>query len=81
MTQPPSEALEQARAALEGGNYAEVRRLLRPLADEQAGSPEQEEAQALLARIEPDPWIGYLLLLTFLLLCAVTAFAYSHGHP
>lgn len=76
-----NEALERARAAFERGNYAEVRQLLPPLLAELPAGPERQDAEELWARIQPDPWMSYLLLLSLLLLIAVTTFAYLTGKP
>lgn|SRR5690606_4894605 len=78
-TPPESTALESARLAFERGNYAEVRRLLRPLLAELPAGPERDDAEELWARIAPDPWMSYLLLLSLLLLVAVTVYVYASG--
>jgi hypothetical protein len=72
-------SLEQARSAFQRGNYAQVRRLLRPLLETMPTGPEREQAEDLWTRIQPDPWLTYLLVLSLLLLVAVTAYAYSSG--
>jgi hypothetical protein len=76
-----SSALEQAKAAFERGNYAEVRRLVSPLLASLPNGDERDEAEELWSRIQPDPWMSYLLVLSLLLLVAVTAFAYSSSSP
>lgn len=77
----PSSILKQARAAFERGNYAEVRRLLGPLRTSLPSGSERDEAEDLWSRTQPDPWLSYLLLLSLLLLLAVTAFAYTSSSP
>jgi hypothetical protein len=77
----PSAHLALARAALESGNFREVRRLVGPLLSTLPSGPERQEAEELWSRIQPDPWMSYLLVLSLLLLLAVTAFAYSSSAP
>ena len=79
MTTSKGPAVDRAKAAFERGNYAEVRRLLGPLLAELPRGPEREQAEALWARIQPDPWMSYLLFASLLLLIAVTWFAYASG--
>jgi hypothetical protein len=76
-----SSVLEQAKAAFDRGNYAEVRRLVGPLLSSLPSCSERDEAEELWSRIQPDPWMSYLLVLSLLLLLAVTLFAYSSGSP
>jgi hypothetical protein len=68
--------LKQAQELFEAGNYAEARRLA-----ERIGQSDQSElregAAELLARLEPAPLTKSLLLLTGVLLLAVTVFAYT----
>jgi len=73
--------LERARSAFERGNYAEVRALLKPLLAELPTGPDRDDAEELWARIQPDPWMTYLMLATLLLLVVVTIFAYASGQP
>lgn len=80
-TEPDNTALEDARVAFERGDYAEVRKLLDPLLTQLPAGPERQDAEELWARIQPDPWMSYLLLLSLLLLVAVTVFAYASGQP
>lgn len=70
---------ERARAALERGNYAEVRRLVLELRKVLPLGPERDQAEELLTRIQPDSRMSYLLVLSLLLLIAVTVFAYASG--
>jgi len=77
---PAIARLETARGAFDDGDYAEVRRLLGPLLETLPSGPEREQAEELWTRIQPDPWMSYLLVLSLLLLVAVTAYAYSSGH-
>jgi len=67
--------LEQAQAAFARGDYASARRLAAPLVS--ASSPLAEEARALLVRLTPHRLTKLFFALTLLLLCVVTAFAYS----
>lgn len=80
MTDPaePSAAqvLDAARRAFERGDYREVRRKLRPLLAGELEVEQRAEAEELLSRLRPDPFMAYLLLLCTLLLLAATLFAY-----
>jgi hypothetical protein len=69
-----------ARAAFDRGNYADVRRTLRPLLASLPDGPDRDEAEELWARIQPDPWMSYLLFLSLLLLVAVTVYSFTVGH-
>lgn len=80
MTEPGS-TLARARAAFDQGNFAEVRRLVGPLLSSLPSGSERDEAEELWSRIQPDPWMSYLLALSLLLLLAVTLFAYSSSSP
>lgn len=80
-TEPDTSAIESARIAFERGDYAEVRKLLNPLLAQLPAGPERQDAEELWARIQPDPWMSYLLLLSLLLLVAVAVFAYASGQP
>jgi len=77
----PSSTLAQARAAFDQGNFAEVRRLVGPLLASLPSGSERDEAEELWSRIQPDPWMSYLLAVSLLLLLAVTLFAYSSSSP
>ncbi|HVJ20113.1 MAG TPA: hypothetical protein VM686_32085 [Polyangiaceae bacterium] len=77
---PRNEELQVLVRAFEVGNYALVRERAPKLA--QSGESEKVRAAAreLMARIEPDPLMKYLLLAATLLLVFLAFYAYRHAH-
>lgn len=70
------DVIEKARRAFDVGDYREARRLAKR-AKSQGDSEVANQASALIERTTPAPLSKYLLLLTTLLLLAVTYFGYS----
>ena len=78
---PDDPELRALGDAFEAGNYARVRAEAPRLVERSEREDVRLAARDLLARIEPDPLVKYLLVLALLLLLGVTAFAYgSHTH-
>lgn len=82
---PDELQLQQAQAAFARGDYKSARRLATPLArasgpaatDAAEQASVEQEARALLVRLSPHRLTKLFFALTLLLLCIVTAFAYS----
>ena len=78
---PRHEELEVLVRAFEVGNYALVRERAPKLAQGAESEKVRAAARELLARIEPDPLMKYLLLAATLLLVFLAFYAYrAHGH-
>ena len=78
--EPASTArLRAAQVAFDSGNYLLARELSTALAREEPDSEAADSARQLLAQTEPHPHVRVLLLITTLLLIAVTLFAYLNG--
>ncbi len=78
---PEDPELDQLVRAYEVGNYAYVREHAGKLAEKSEDDKVRSAARELLARIEPDPLMKFLLLGAVALLVFLTLFAYrSHGH-
>jgi len=78
---PRNEELEVLVRAFEVGNYALVRARAPKLAQGSESEKVRAAARELLARIEPDPLMKYLLLAATLLLVFLAFYAYrAHGH-
>jgi hypothetical protein len=77
---PSDPELDRLVRAFELGNYAYVREHAPKLAERAESERVREAARELARRIEPDPLIKILLLLSVLLLAALTIWAYkTHG--
>lgn len=69
-----SELLDRAEQAHRGGRFAQVRQLLKTLAARgTASAAEQQRAQALWARLGPDPLVAGLVLACLVLFVAVVS--------
>lgn len=68
--------LEQAEALFHAGDYGSLRKIALKL-EASADKEIRSRARELRERPLPSPLTRYLLLLTFLLLVAVTVFAYG----
>lgn len=78
---PRDEELDRLVRAFEVGNYALVRERAPKLAEGAENEKVRAAARELLARIEPDPLMKYLLLAATLLLVFLAFYAYrAHGH-
>jgi hypothetical protein len=78
---PRDEELGRLVRAFEVGNYAMVREQAPKLAQSSENEKVRAAARELLARIEPDPLMKYLLLAAALLLLFLAFYAYrAHGH-
>ena len=78
---PRNEELQTLVRAFEVGNYALVRERAPKLAQSAESEKVRAAARELLARIEPDPLMKYLLLAATLLLVFLAFYAYrTHGH-
>ncbi len=78
---PDDPELAKVTAAFEAGNYAYVREHAPELAERSENAAVKRAATELLARIEPDPLIRFLLGVSVLLLLFLTYYAYAnHGH-
>lgn len=78
---PRDEELDRLVRAFEVGNYALVRERAPKLAEGAESEKVRAAARELLARIEPDPLMKYLLLAATLLLVFLAFYAYrAHGH-
>lgn len=75
---PDDPDLAKLVRAFEAGNYALVRKEAEPLASRTENPEVRKAALELRRRIEPDPLARQLLLLSVLLLCFLTYWAYSH---
>jgi len=77
---PRDEELDALVRAFEAGDFARVRALAPALA-KSAQDPEVKRAAELLrARIEPDPLARAILLVTAILLVALSAWWITRGH-
>lgn len=76
---PDDPELEQLIAAFEAGNYAFVRERAPDVAERTQNDEVRDAALELRRRIDPDPLIKYLLLISVVLLVFLTAYAYRHG--
>jgi hypothetical protein len=78
---PEDPELDKMVRAYEVGNYAYVREHAGKLAERSDDDKVRAAARELLARIEPDPLMKFLLLGAVALLVFLTLYAYrSHGH-
>ncbi len=78
---PRDEELEVLVRAFEVGNYALVRERAPKLAERAQSEKVKAAARELLARIEPDPLMKYLLLAAALLLVFLAFYVYrAHAH-
>jgi hypothetical protein len=78
---PEDPELDQLARAFEVGNYAYVREHAAKLAEKSEDEKVRAAARELLARIEPDPLMKFLLLGAVALLVFLTLYAYqSHAH-
>jgi hypothetical protein len=78
---PRHEELEVLVRAFEVGNYALVRERAPKLAQNAESEKVRAAARELLARIEPDPLMKYLLLAATLLLVFLAFYVYrAHAH-
>ncbi len=78
---PRHEELEVLVRAFEVGNYALVRERAPKLAQSADSEKVRAAARELLARIEPDPLMKYLLLAATLLLVFLAFYVYrAHAH-
>jgi hypothetical protein len=78
---PEDAELDQLVRAFEVGNYAYVREHAGKLAEKSEDEKVRAAARELLARIEPDPLMKFLLLGAVALLVFLTIYAYqSHAH-
>ena len=78
---PEDLELDQLVRAFEVGNYAYVREHAGKLAEKSEDEKVRAAARELLARIEPDPLMKFLLLGAVALLVFLTLYAYqSHAH-
>jgi hypothetical protein len=78
---PRHEELQALVRAFEVGNYALVRERAPKLAQGAESEKVRAAARELLARIEPDPLMKYLLLAATLLLVFLAFYAYrAHAH-
>ena len=78
---PRDEELQALVRAFEVGNYALVRERAPKLAQNAESEKVRAAARELMARIEPDPLMKYLLLAATLLLVFLAFYAYrAHGH-
>jgi hypothetical protein len=75
---PPDPELQRLVAAFEAGDYATVRRDAQTLADASEDPAVRDAALELRRRIDPDPLIRYLLLLSVLLLGFLVLYVYTH---
>lgn len=75
-TEPLDPALAQAEILFDQGHYQEARRVSVALSKSEDPAT-RAAAHALTERMNPAPLTKYLLLLTGLLLLAVTVFAYA----
>jgi hypothetical protein len=71
--------LQLVQRAFDRGNYREVRRLVAKMREREPSAADTQAAVDLLHRTQPDPLVKYLLLLSALLLLAVTVFSYRHA--
>jgi len=77
---PHDPELERLITAFELGNYALVRESAPRLVERSERPEVKAAARELLARIEPDPLVKFLLALAIALFVAVVGFVYhSHG--
>ncbi|HEX6765223.1 MAG TPA: hypothetical protein VF103_07085 [Polyangiaceae bacterium] len=78
---PKDEALDRLVRAFELGNYAFVRENGKKLAESSADEAVRGAARELLRRIEPDPLVRILFLMSIALFLFMVFYAYrSHGH-
>src|SRR5262245_41442498 len=78
---PKDAELERLVRAFELGNYAFVREHGKKLADSSSDPDVKNAAGELLRRIEPDPLVRILFLMTVALLLFMVFYAYrAHGH-
>jgi hypothetical protein len=78
---PEDAELAKLAAAFEAGNYAYVREHGPDVAERSENPAVRRAATELLARIEPDPLIRFVLGVSVLLLLFLTYYAYAnHGH-
>ena len=77
---PDQPELNRLVRAFELGNYAEVRRAA-PLLLKGGNPAVRKAAHELLARIDPDPLMKYLLLLAVALFVLIVLYTYgNHAH-
>jgi hypothetical protein len=76
---PAHPELDALVAAFEAGNFRAVRSGASKLASGDADEGVKRAARALLDRTRPDPLATYLLVLTALLLIALTAYWVHHN--
>jgi hypothetical protein len=78
---PKDEALDRLVRAFELGNYAFVRENGKKVAESSADEAVRGAARELLRRIEPDPLVRILFLMSIALFLFMVFYAYrSHGH-
>jgi len=78
---PKDEELDRLVRAFELGNYVFVREHARKLADGSADESVRRAAAELLRRIEPDPLVKILFLMSVALFAFMVFYAYrAHGH-
>jgi hypothetical protein len=77
---PNEPELERLIAAFEAGNYAHVRKAAPALVEHSADPEVKAAARELLARIDPDPLVKFLLAVAIGLFVLVVLFTYHfHG--
>jgi hypothetical protein len=75
---PRDPELDRLVRAFEGGDYATVRRDATALAEKSDDAAIRDAALELRRRIDPDPLIRYLLLISVLLLGFLVLYVYTH---
>jgi hypothetical protein len=78
---PPDEALDSVVEAFARGDYARVREEAQKIASSERSDEVRAAARTLVDRTKPDPLAVLLLVLTGVLLCALTAYWIVHGKP
>ncbi len=76
---PPHPELDALVAAFEAGDFRTVRSGASKLAASDAGDAVKSAARQLVDRTKPDPLATYLLVLTAVLLVALTAYWTHHS--
>ena len=77
---PADRELERLVAAFEAGDYATVREEAPALAARSTDPRVRDAALELRRRIDPDPLIRYLLLVSVALLGFLVLYVYTHRH-
>jgi hypothetical protein len=78
---PRDAELDALVGAFEAGNFARVRVEAPALAKKTEDPEVRRAAEALRARVDPDPLVRWVLVLTLALLVALSVFWITHDGP